>query len=109
MVFEKLLLKDFLYFIVFANILIKLMKKIGKMCSLILIFANILPIFYEQTFILLLSYRILVWNFANVFLWPKTLTLCMQLARYRAQWHFLHIAEYGHKLHKYSHYQPKRL
>ena len=33
--FEKLLLKDSLYFIVFDNILIKLMKKIGKMCSLI--------------------------------------------------------------------------
>ena len=47
MVFEKLLLKDSLYFIIFANILMKLMRKIGKMCSLILIFANILPTFYE--------------------------------------------------------------
>ena len=37
------------------------------------------------------------------------LTLCMRLARYRAQCHFLHIAEYGQKLDKYSHYQPKRL
>ena len=35
------------YFIVFVNILIKLMRKIGKICSLILIFAKILPIFYE--------------------------------------------------------------
>ena len=34
---------------------------------------------------------------------------CMRLARYRAQCYFLHIAEYGHKLYKYSHYQPKRL
>ena len=45
-------LKDSLCFIVFANILIKLMK-IGKMCSLkvifnsILVFANIFPIFCE--------------------------------------------------------------
>ena len=41
MVFEKLPLKDSLHFIVFAKILIELMKKIGKMCSLLLIFANI--------------------------------------------------------------------
>ena len=36
-----------LYYIVFANILMKLMREIGKVCSLILIFDNILPIFYE--------------------------------------------------------------
>ena len=36
-----------LYYIVFANILMKLMKKIGKICSLILIFGNVLPIFHE--------------------------------------------------------------
>ena len=39
-VFQKLPLKDSLYFIVFANILIKLMRKIGKMCSLILFFCH---------------------------------------------------------------------
>ena len=33
--------------VVFANNLIKLMSNIGKMSSLILIFANILPIFHE--------------------------------------------------------------
>ena len=33
MFFEKLLLKDSLYLIVFANILIKLMRKIGKKWS----------------------------------------------------------------------------
>ena len=32
-IFEKLPLTDSLYFIVFANILIKLMRKIGKVCS----------------------------------------------------------------------------
>ena len=53
--------------------LIKLMSKIGKICLFILIFANILQIFYEQTVILRLSYKILDWNFANVFLWPKIL------------------------------------
>ena len=36
-----------LFYIVFANILMKLMRKIRKICSLILIFANILPISYE--------------------------------------------------------------
>ena len=39
-----------LYFIVFANILIKLIRKIGKMCPLIFIFANILPILHEYKF-----------------------------------------------------------
>ena len=36
-----------LFYVVFGNILMKLMRKIGKICLLILIFANILPIFYE--------------------------------------------------------------
>ena len=36
-----------LYYIVFAYILMKLMREIGKICSLILIFGNNLPIFYE--------------------------------------------------------------
>ena len=30
---------------------------------------SFLLIFHEQTFLLILSYRILVWNFANVFLY----------------------------------------
>ena len=48
------------YNIAFATILMKLMMKISKICSLILISGNILLIFYELIFILLLSYRILV-------------------------------------------------
>ena len=59
-VFKICLFLVSLYYIVFANILMKLMRKIGEICSLILVFANILPIFHEKTFILLLSYRVLV-------------------------------------------------
>ena len=46
-VFKICLFLVSLFYIVFANILMKLMRKIGKICSLILIFANILPISYE--------------------------------------------------------------
>ena len=47
MVFKICLFLVSLYYIVFANILMKLMREIGKICSLILILGNILPIFYE--------------------------------------------------------------
>ena len=47
MVFQVCMSLVSLYYIVFAKILIKLMREIGKMYSLILIFANILPNFYE--------------------------------------------------------------
>ena len=41
-----------LYYIVLANMFMKLMREIGKMCSLILIFGNILRINLHTTFIL---------------------------------------------------------
>ena len=46
MVFKICLFLVSLYYIVFANILMRLMREIGEICSLTLIFGNILPIFY---------------------------------------------------------------
>ena len=67
-VFKICLLLMSLYYIVFANILITLMRKIGKKWSWICNFANILLKFYASRFTISLFWRILSSNLAKVFL-----------------------------------------
>ena len=66
MVFKICTFSVSLYYIVFANILMKLIRKIGKVCSLLLIFANILQCLMTKP-----SYY-----FYLTELWSETLPMC---------------------------------